>query len=169
MIEKESVESKMEQKSIKATRLKEWMPIIEESLRAGKPVRFSPRGISMLPMIRQGEDCVVLSAAPERLRKYDIPLYQRDDGKYILHRIVKIQKNEAGEETYSCVGDNQFELEYGVRRDQILAVVTAFSHCGREYSVLEWKYRIYCWFWHYSRPGRRFFRRAKGWLRRHFS
>lgn len=145
------------------TTMETLMPTIREGISNGRSILFSPRGISMLPMLRQGEDCVVLSAPPERLRKYDIPLYQRDDGKYILHRIVKVG------ETYTCIGDNQFILETGVRRDQIIAVVTAFTHCGREYSVLEWKYRIYCLFWHYSRPLRHFWRRGKGWLRRHFS
>ena len=65
---------------------------------AGQSVRFSPRGVSMLPMLRQGRDSVVLSPAPKQLRKYDLPLYRRDDGSYVLHRVVK-----AGQ-TYACMG-----------------------------------------------------------------
>ena len=75
----------------------------------------------MMPMIRQGIDNVILTAAPERLKKYDLPLYQRGNGQYVLHRIV-----EAGE-CYTCVGDNQFELERGLRHDQMIAVMVAFT------------------------------------------
>ena len=137
------------------------MPIMREKLAAGKNVRLSPRGISMLPMIRQGMDSVVLSPLPEKLEKYDLPLYQRDNGQYVLHRVVEVG------ETYTCIGDNQFELEPGLRHDQMIAIVTAFSRGEREISVKSLSYRIYCRFWHYSRPIRHFWRRGIGWLRRH--
>lgn len=142
--------------------VEELMPLIQESLSAGRFVRFSPRGISMLPMLRQGIDSVILSPAPETLKKYDLPLYRRDNGKYVLHRIV-----DAGA-TYTCVGDNQFQPEPGIRRDQILGLVTGFYRGGTQHSVNEPAYRIYCRFWHYSRPLRHFWRRGIGFLRRKF-
>ena len=136
------------------------MPLFLEQFQAGRSVRFSPRGVSMLPMLRQGIDSVVLSAVPEKLQKYELPLYQRDDGKYILHRIV-----EAGE-TYTCIGDNQFVAETGIRHDQMIALVTGFYRGETYHSVEEPGYRLYCRFWHYSRPVRHFWRRGIGWLRR---
>ena len=142
-------------------RLEQLMPLIREYLAAGKTVKFSPRGISMLPMLRQGIDDVVLSPIPEKLKKYDLPLYQRDDGHFVLHRIVRVG------ETYTCIGDNQFELEHGLRHDQMIALVTAFYRNGKYHSVNELTYRIYCRFWHYSRGLRHFWRRGIGWLRRH--
>ena len=81
------------------------MPLFKERLAAGQIVRFSPRGVSMLPMLRQGIDSVELSPVPEKLKKYDLPLYQRRNGQYVLHRIVKVS------EGYTCIGDNQFEPE----------------------------------------------------------
>ena len=140
--------------------LDELMPIFREQLDAGKTVRFSPRGISMLPMLRQGIDSVVLAPIPDKLQKYDLPLYQRDDGKYILHRIVGVG------ETYTCVGDNQFVLEKGVRQDQMIGFVTSFFRVEREISVNALNYKLYCRFWHYSRPLRHFWRRGIGWIRR---
>ena len=141
--------------------LEQLMPIMREKLAAGKNVRLSPRGVSMLPMIRQGMDSVVLSPLPEKLEKYDLPLYQRDNGQYVLHRVVEVG------ETYTCIGDNQFEFEPGLRHDQMIAIVTAFSRGERDISVRSLSYRIYCRFWHYSRPIRHFWRRGIGWLRRH--
>jgi len=135
--------------------LEEMMPIITEHLSRGKSVRISPKGISMLPMIRQGVDSVVLSPLPAKIRKYDIPLYKRDDGKYILHRIVAVGK------CYSCIGDNQFIRENGVRRNQLIAIVTAFYRGEKEYSVNQLSYKLYCRFWHFSRPPRRIYRGIK--------
>lgn len=143
------------------TQLDNLMPLFRERLEAGQKVRFSPRGISMLPMLRQGLDTVTLSPLPEKLKKYDLPLYQRKDGHYVLHRVVK-----AGE-TYTCIGDNQFVCEPGLTHEQMIALVSGFSRGDREYSVTDWRYRFYCRFWHHSRPLRHFCRRAIGWLRRH--
>ena len=145
----------------KEVRLEQMMPLIRERLAAGHTVRFSPRGVSMLPMLRQGIDMVEFSPVPDKLKKYDLPLYQREGGQYILHRIVK-----AGE-TYTCIGDNQFVLETGLQHNQMLALVTAFSRGNKWYSVDCWHYQIYCRVWHYSRPIRHFWRRGIGWLRRH--
>lgn len=137
------------------------MPLIKECLQAGKTVKFSPKGTSMMPMLRQGIDNVILTTAPRELKKYDLPLYQRENGQYVLHRIVQVG------ETYTCVGDNQFELERGLRHDQMIAVMVAFTRAGKRYSAESAAYRFYCRFWHYSRPVRHFWRRGIGWLRRH--
>ena len=140
--------------------LDDLMPLFREQLAMGHKVRFSPQGVSMLPMLRQGIDSVVLSPLPQRLHKYDLPLYQRANGKYILHRVV-----EAGE-TYTCMGDNQFVPEPGLEHSQMIAVVTSFCRGGREIPVTDPGYRLYCRFWHYSRPIRRFWRRGMNFLRR---
>ena len=137
------------------------MPLIRESLSRGKSVRFSPRGTSMLPMLRQGRDTVVLSPVPQQLRKYDIPFYRRDNGQFVLHRIVAVGEN------YTCIGDNQFVLEPDLEHSQMIALVTTFYRGDRKWEVTSPLYRAYCVFWHYSRPLRHFWRRGMGWLRRH--
>jgi len=137
------------------------MPIITESLAEGKSVRFYPHGTSMLPMLRQDIDSVVLSPINGKLKKFDVPLYQRENGKYILHRIIDVGS------TYTCMGDNQFRPETGIRHSQMIAVITSFTRKDREIAVTALSYRIYCRLWHYTRPVRHFFYRLKGWLRRH--
>ncbi|MBO5402362.1 MAG: S24/S26 family peptidase [Clostridia bacterium] len=141
----------------------ELVPVITERLHAGQSVCFSPKGISMLPMLRQGIDTVTLSPLPEKIKKYDIPLYRRDNGKYVLHRIVKCG------ETCVCIGDNQFAKEYGIRRDQLIAVVSSFTRGGKEYSVNHFGYKLYCRFWHYTRFPRRAYRAVKRRIKALFS
>lgn len=136
------------------------MPLILEALNAGKSVRFSPMGVSMLPMLRQGIDTVTLSPLPEHLSKYDIPLYRRTNGKYVLHRIVAV------DETYTCMGDNQVEPEPGLRHEQMIALVTAFSRNGRTIPVTDPGYRLYCRLWVASWPVRKLHRRLRNKLRK---
>lgn len=136
----------MSERNIK---LDDAMPIIKEKLASGGTVTFSPRGTSMLPMLREGRDTITLSPAPKKLRKYDIPFYQRENGQYVLHRIVKTG------ESYTCIGDNQFVYEKGVKQEQIIALCTAFTRDGREYSANAMRWRMYARFWHYSRFPRR--------------
>lgn len=136
------------------------MPLIWERLDAGQSIRFYPRGVSMLPMLRQDIDSVVISPLTRPLRRYDIALYQRVNGKYVLHRII-----EAGQ-TYTCIGDNQFTPEPDISQAQMLAVVTGFYRAERFYQVSNPGYRCYCWFWHHTQPFRKLYRRSIGWFRK---
>jgi hypothetical protein len=136
------------------------MPIIREQLEGGNSVTFSPRGVSMLPMLHQGRDTVTLSPIEGKLKKYDLPLYKRDNGKYVLHRIVSVKDG------ITCVGDNQFAFERGLREDQMIAVVTSFNRNGKEISTNSTGYKLYCRFWHHTRLLRRIFRFVVGLPRR---
>lgn len=142
------------------TQLDALMPLIKECLEAGKSVHFSPKGTSMMPMLRPEKDSVILSPAPQRLKKYDLPLYRRNNGMYVLHRIVKVK------DTYTCMGDHQFVEEKGIEHRQIIGVVIAFYRDGKRHCVRGLGYRLYCLFWYHSRGIRRFFVRARNFLRR---
>jgi len=141
--------------------LEQMMPLIKERLSEGGSIKISPKGISMLPMLRQGKDSVVLSPLPGRLNKYDLPLYQRNDGKYILHRIIRVDNN------YTCMGDNQLSAER-VEHSQLIAYVTAFYRGEKLYSVKNPVYRFYCLVWCNNIKLRRFVFRGKNWIIRHF-
>lgn len=140
--------------------LNSMMPLMQEALASGKTVQFSPRGISMEPMLRQERDSVTLSPIPGKLKKYDLPLYRRDNGTYVLHRVIR-----AGDD-YTCIGDNQFVKEPGIRQDQLIGLVRSFTHKGKTYSVSHAGYRIYCRVWHYTRFPRHVLRYVSVRLRR---
>lgn len=138
------------------------MPLVRERLATGQTVRYLPfRGVSMLPMLRQGKDAVEVGPVTLPLRKYDLPVYQYPSGKYVMHRIVKVEPDH-----YVCLGDNTYEYER-IRPEQILAVVTAFRRDKKRIGVNDAGYRIYCRIWVALYPLRRFLMRAKRWLRRH--
>lgn len=119
--------------------LKEMWPVMEEQLNAGKSVSFLPGGNSMLPLIRPGVDAVLIKKAPNKLKKYDLPLYRRTDGRFVLHRVVGVKKD-----TYTMRGDNQNVLERDIKREQILAVAKGMYKNGEYISFAGVKYWIYC-------------------------
>lgn len=138
---------------IEQTQLEQLIPLMQEKLAQGNTVRLQPSGISMLPMLRQGVDSVIISPLPHKLNKYDLPLYRRDNGQYVLHRIIKTG------ETFTCMGDNQFGKETGIRQDQMIGLVTTFFKNERRISVTNIGYQIYCRFWHHTRCIRRIWRK----------
>lgn len=125
--------------------LEEWMPLIKEQLANGQSVHFSPKGKSMLPMLRENIDSVVLSPISGKLKKYDLPLYQRKNGQYVLHRIVEVK------DTYTMLGDHQVMNEYGIKQEQLIGVVTGFYRNGKLHNVNETTYKIYCGLWYFCR------------------
>lgn len=122
---------------------------MEEILSQGGSVELTVTGNSMRPMLFDRRSRVRLAAARE-LRRGDIPLYRRDNGSYVLHRIVAEQGG-----CYTCCGDGQWRLEPGVRRDQIAAVVTHFDRKGRWSACGGLWYGLYWRVWVAARPLRR--------------
>ncbi len=91
----------------------------------------TPIGVSMMPLIRQRVDTVRLEKPQGRCKKYDVIMYQRPDGKYILHRILKVRKD-----SYDLCGDNQVVIEHGVTDEMIIGVMTAFYR-GEKYIAID--------------------------------
>lgn len=100
-------------------------------------------GDSMMPLIKQGRDKMVIVRKPEgRLRKYDVPLYKRDNGQYVLHRIVGVRDND-----YVILGDNRWALEYGITDRHIIGVLSAVIRDGKSVSVTSKQYLRYVQLW----------------------
>lgn len=113
----------------------------EEIQRTGKLV-YTNVGDSMLPLIRQGRDLLVISRVEGRLKKYDVPLYKRDSGQYVLHRILKVR-----EQDYVICGDNRYHREYGITDRHIIGVLTGIVRDGKEISMKSLPYRLYVHLW----------------------
>ena len=99
-------------------------------------------GDSMLPLIKEGRDLLVIERPKGRLGKYDIPLYKRDSGQYVLHRVLRVR-----DEDYVICGDNRYSLEYGVTDRHVIGVLTAVIRDGREMPLSGIKYRLYVFLW----------------------
>ena len=84
------------------------------------------KGISMLPLLRQGKDIVVITKPVGELKKGDVPLYKRRNYDFlVLHRIIKVREND-----YVIRGDNTYSLEY-VPKDFVVGVLKEFYRDGK--------------------------------------
>ena len=108
-------------------------------------------GVSMLPMLKQGRDLFILKKkTDQRCKKYDVVLYYRKPGQYVLHRIVEVHEKE-----YVILGDNCEYKEYGIKEEDILAVMDSFVRKGKIISVSNWKYKLYVYLWYGIYPFRK--------------
>ncbi|MBQ3226278.1 MAG: S24/S26 family peptidase [Clostridia bacterium] len=127
-------------KRIEASML-ELSPVLAELIRSGAAVRLTVTGNSMYPMLRDREDTVIIKACSE-LRRLDVPLYIRDNGQLVLHRMIGKKKG-----TYTMCGDNQLRKETGITKEQIIGVVESFVRKGKTYSCTNRWYRLYAHLW----------------------
>ena len=83
-------------------------------------------GNSMAPFLIHGRDTVFLSRLTRPARRGDVLLYQRTGGAYILHRVYAVEGD-----TCTMIGDGQAALEPGIRREQVIAVMTSALRKGK--------------------------------------
>lgn len=137
--------------------LEDLVPLIQERLEAGYSVKsLTFRGVSMLPMLRQGKDSVELSPLPAKLKKYDLPIYRRPDGKLVMHRVWEVK-----EDHYICMGDNTETYEK-IYPEQMIGLVSAFKRGEKRIEVTDPGYQRYCRVWRWTRP----FRKGYKWMKR---
>lgn len=122
-------------------RLADYAGTIREVMDSGGEFTLYPRGTSMLPLIVQGRDSVTLVKA-EEFRAGDIAFYQRENGQYVLHRVIA-----ADGETYTVCGDNQLAPEYGVKPEQIIAKAAYITRKGSKITPRSLPYRLYVLLW----------------------
>ncbi len=102
---------------------------------------YTTRGVSMRPLLRQGKDVVVIEKKKEHCKKYDAVLFQRRNGQYVLHRILKGKNGK-----YWIVGDNCISGET-VDENQIIGVMTSVKRNGKTIKVTDWPYKLYVHLW----------------------
>ena len=120
----------------------------EEVLAQNGKLAYTNVGISMMPLIREGRDVMMIEARETAaIRRYDAVLFRRTGvtgrGAYVLHRILKILPDGK----YWIVGDNCTSGEV-VDPANVLGVLTQVSRDGRKtIRVTDLSYRAYVLFW----------------------
>lgn len=101
--------------------------VIREELASGGSAVINIRGQSMLPLMKEGACNVRIVPATFPLKKYRIPLYKREDGQFVLHRVIRVKKDG-----YVCRGDHQIQKEFPVTDPMIIGVADARIVKGKE-------------------------------------
>lgn len=114
--------------------------LVQLQLDSGGQATIVVSGNSMHPMLRHRRDSVTMEKITDFAKAGDVLFYQRCPGKFVLHRVVRV--NAPGQ--YICSGDNQCDHEQ-VRHDQVIARVVSFTNRGRQISCTDLGYRVYTW------------------------
>lgn len=118
------------------------LPLINEQLNAGGNAVFAIHGTSMKPMMKDRIDSVRIIKPTEAPKKYDIIFYQRDDGGFVLHRIIGVKDG-----SFICRGDNQIIDEYPVKSESIIGIVTDYTKNGVFKSMDCFSQKLYSRLW----------------------
>lgn len=148
----------------------------QEQLDRSGVLCYTNMGVSMMPLLRERRDVMIITKRPPgQLKKYEAVLFRRRGihgrGEYVLHRILQV--NPDG--TYWIVGDNCTDGET-VRDEDIMGVLTGVQRDGKPLRFSSLKYRLYVFFWAKCWPARIFiqkhYRRCRGyayWIYRQIS
>ena len=104
--------------------------LICEKLSKGGIVSLTVTGNSMHPFFHDREDTVELCPLTGPAKKNDVVFYIRNDGTYVLHRVIRIAKG-----VLYCRGDNQFSRPEDVDPGSVIGVVRSYTSRGKTYGM----------------------------------
>ena len=119
---------------------------IPQYLQENKVLTYSNVGVSMMPLLKQGRDTFTVTEkaaylgkkGEKRFKAGDVVLYHRPPNKYVLHRIIEVRPDG-----YVILGDNCIAKEYGIKDEDIMGIMTAYSRKGKNHTVDEPGYLRY--------------------------
>ena len=91
----------------------------------------------MEPLLRPERDMVVVDRT-HHIHRGDIVLFDEKDGEIGLRRVIR-----KGKDCFTVTGDNRWNMEKNLSRDQILGVVSRIQRGGRMISNWDMPLRIY--------------------------
>ncbi len=131
-------------KPVKKTDMASLYELIAPVIEDGDTVKINVSGYSMYPLVVSRRDRVLLGKV-EQLKIGDVPLFRREDGSFILHRIVKIKDG-----AYAMMGDYETKEEYPIYPSQIVAVAKGFYRKEKFISCESAIYRLYSFVWRHT-------------------
>ena len=111
---------------VKQVDTREYVSVLREIAEEGKVVSMLIAGSSMAPFLCHNRDYIYFTKPERELRRGDMVFYQRDSGRYVMHRIYKVKPDG-----YYMGGDAQTQSEGPLRREQIFAVITQVKRDGK--------------------------------------
>lgn len=118
------------------------------------------RGISMRPFLYDG-DYAYLSALPDKVKKGDILLFQRENRQYVLHRVYKRRRDGR----LIMLGDSQVAPE-PVAAQQLRAKVSFVRRGGKDCRPGSLKWWFFAHPWRIFAPWRPAMGKIRAWFRK---
>lgn len=114
------------------------MAKFEDEIESKGYIVYTNEGDSMMPLLRQHRDILVIKKITEPLKKNDAVLFKRPNGAYVLHRIVKV----CGRGRYRIAGDNRHFSEI-VPEEWIIGILSEIIRDGNRLTVDSDEYKAY--------------------------
>ena len=114
------------------------MTNFENEIRRKGYIVFYNEGDSMMPLLQEHKDILVIKKITEPLKKNDAVLFKRPNGAYVLHRIVKV----CGLGQYRIAGDNRPFSEI-VPEEWIIGILAEVIKDGRHIAADSDEYKAY--------------------------
>ena len=105
----------------------EFAALSRELIETSARLRFRAHGRSMLPTIRCGDILTIEKADATELRIGDIVMIRTAAGSILVHRLIKRKAN-----TLTTCGDALYAHDESIPNDQLIGIVRAIEHNGRE-------------------------------------
>ena len=107
-------------------------------------------GVSMLPILKNRRDTIVVVPKTKRLQPLDVALYKRGND-YVLHRVLQVL-----DDGYLIRGDNCYSDEH-ILEENVIGVLSEFFQKNKHFYCTDKKYLAYAKRRVKNYPLRRFF------------
>ena len=124
-----------------------YVSMLRELVEEGREVSMVITGSSMSPFLIHERDTIFFQKPDRKLKRGDMVFYQRVDGQFVMHRIYRVRPNG-----YDIVGDAQQEIERGVLREQIFALVTKVERKGKMLKPRDFLWEFFAGIWLFVLP-----------------
>ena len=131
----------------KALMMEEIRTLISE----GRTVSLTVKGNSMNPILVHLRDQMTLGPWKEEdIRKGCVALVKDTRGNYLIHRIIRRDK-----ETVTLIGDGNVGLYETAEMGNIIGIMYSITRKGKVWNADDRLWKLYSWFWMLLLPLRR--------------
>lgn len=121
---------------------REYVAVLKEMTEQGLEVAMTVFGTSMEPFLMHERDRIYFRRPEGPIKKGDMVFFQRKNGEYVMHRIMKVRKGQ-----YYLAGDHQTFLEGPIEAQQIFAKVISVERAGVWLTEKDRLWKFYAGWW----------------------
>lgn len=103
-----------------------YISTLRDLVNQSKEVRLIISGSSMTPFLVHERDSILFSKPDSPLKRGDMVFYQRENGQFVMHRILHVKP-----EGLYIIGDAQVEIEGPVDPSCVFARITKINRKGK--------------------------------------
>lgn len=141
------------------TDTKKGIRYIKEALKSNATVPLTVTGSSMMPFLKPQRDIVWLEKCDVgQIKKGDILLFERENGKPVLHRVIKIRNDVL------IMNGDALSWAEQIKKTQVIACVKKFERNKKMFTCDSKRVKLWNALWSVTRPVRTVIRKVRSLL-----